>query len=553
MQAIDQATQRFVRPQLPRVVLQPHVQEEFGQGVEALVGVIRPTLGPLPRMTALADVMGNKPPEVLDQGGVIARRIVGITPRGADVGAMYLRQMLWRLHEEVGDGTATAAVLFHEIYAGGRQAIAAGASPLGLRDELEACGKMLDAALRSQCLGIASRQELTQVALSYCHDVALATIIGEILDELGEFGYVTLRKGKGRDWRHEYVMGSFWEGGVHSRTALSGAAIRGQHAAIFLSDLSFDDPRDLVPLVETAVAAGYRTLVVMAESMTDRALGLLQHASKAPDRFQAFAVKLPAPRSDRATFLNDLTRCTGGELFLQAMGIRPEDLRQGIRPDRLGAAESVWANQQFFGIDGRLPATDGAVADHLHALNLAFLHETESPNRLKLQQRIGNLQGASATVYAGGIHESAMEAGKELALRTVAVTRAAMRDGVLPGGGIALWRMRPLLSAETARDDCHEARAARRILHDALAAPIRAILTNGGYSPAEKLAQLEGTGYAFGCDARTGAIVDMRASGIIDCAGVQLAALRHAVKSAALALTIDVVVHRRKPEFSSMP
>ena len=128
-----------------------------------------------------------------------------------------------------------------------------------------------------------------------------------------------------------------------------------------------------------------------------------------------------------------------------------------------------------------------------------------------------------------------------------------MRDGVLPGGGIALWRMRPLLAGEMVRADGHEARAARRILHDALAAPIGAILTNGGYSPAEKLTQLEGTEYVFGCDARSGAIVDMRASGIIDCAGVQLAALRHAVKSAALALTIDVVIHRRKPEFSSMP
>lgn len=544
--------------QRPGIVLQPNAGIRFSQGIDMLLAAIRPTLGPLPRLTVVDGVMPGQMPELLDQGGLIARRLVALTERDADMGAMYLRQMLWRLYEEMGDGTATAAILFHAIYQGGQRAIAAGENPMRLRGYLEQAGELLGASLREQAMPITTRESLSQVAHSHCQDQQLANIIGEALHELGEFGYVKLRKGKGRGWMHEYVLGSYWEGGVHTQSVLVNGTIRGQQAALFLSDLAFDDPRDLVPLIETALAAGCRSLMIIAESVSDRAQGLLNHASKEPDRFLAFAVKPPSPRGERMAHLQDLAHISGGDLFLQVLGTKPAHLRQGISPTRLGRAEDIWANRQFFGISARPTETDTATIALLQGLQSAFAKETDSLRRMQLQQRLGNLQGASATIYAGGTHETEIEIHKSLAERTLAVTRSAMRDGLVPGGGIAFWQMRACVAEEMTHTDCDEARCALSILQEALAAPLTVLLLNAGFDPAVKIAQIEGEQQRrgdinIGCDVLTGEIVNLVDRGIVDSAGVQLAAMQSAVKAAALALTIDVLVHRRSPEFSATP
>jgi chaperonin GroEL len=532
----------------PRVVFQPTAYQGLQRGINQMVEAVRPTLGPLPRIIAIERVMRGKTPELLDSGGVIARRIIQLPDRDEDVGAMFVRHMLWRLHEKVGDGTATAAVLFQSVYNQGVRYNVAGGNAMQLRRYLETGLQVILDELTRMVIHLEGKENLAQIAETICHDPPLAKMLGEIFDIIGEYGQIEVRSGRSRELEREYVEGMYWQGGVHSRQMITdhtNLRTEMENAAILISDIEIEDPRRLIPIVDMAIQAEIRSLLIIASKLSESATSLLLRASQDPTKFKAIAVKAPMTISDRVAALEDLAILTGGRAFARTAGYTLD----GVKLQDLGRARRAWADRTYFGIIGG-KGDPRLLRKHITDLRTAFRQSEDPEVRKKLRERIGKLMGGSATLWVGGVAEREIDARKELAQRASDALRGAIVEGVLPGGGVSLLACRPALQRMLDQSTDPDERAAYRILIRALEEPIRTILTNAGYDASEVMAEIKQAGPGFGFDARSGQVVDVAQAGIFDVASVQKAAVHSAVASAALALTIDVLVHPKKPQES---
>jgi chaperonin GroEL len=540
----------MAKSQTRRVVVQPATYESMQRGIDQIVRAIRPTLGPLPRVVALERAVGsNKPPELLDDGGVIARRIIQLADRGDDVGAMYIRHLLWKLHEEVGDGTATAAMLFQSVFDQGVRYVTAGGNAMRLRHYIERGMRLILDELAGQAVHLEGKRRLAQIAESICYDPPLAKMLGEVFDIIGEYGQLEIRSGRSREIEREYVEGMYWKSGVLSRQMITDhTKLRTDmnDVAILISDLDIQEPRSLIPVVDQVVRDGTRALLVIAKQLSDAAMAVLLTVSRDREKFQAIAVKVPGSKlDDQAGAMEDLAILTGGRALVSAAG----NTLARFRLQDLGRARRVWADRTYFGIVGGKGDTR-ALRKHIADLRAAYKGVDDPEARKKLRERIGKLMGGAATLWVGGTTELEIEARKALAQRTADALRGGILDGVLPGGGVALLACRPALQAEMEQATNPDARAACRILIKTLEAPIRAILTNAGYDASEVMAEIKQSDPGWGFDVRSGQIVDMAEAGVYDVASVQTAAVRSGIAGAALALTVDVMVHHQKPKES---
>ena len=534
--------------QRPGVVFQPKVYAAMQRGINQIVDAIKPTLGPVANVVAIDYInKANSRPEVVDDGGVIARRIIELADRDENMGAMLARSMVLRQHEDVGDGTATAAVLFQALYNGGLRYLTAGANPMRLRHYLETALPAILAELDRMTFRVDEQAALASVALSLCHDRELAELMGEVFEMVGEYGQLDIRKGHGRGLKREYIEGVYYNTGLFSRDMLDGDPIRTeyQNPAIFLSDFELDDPHDLFPVLKLAADSGVTALVIIVRNLSERAMTAIL-ANKRIAKFKAIAVKLPGLNADdRMAALQDLSVLTGAVPILKATG----DSLESVTLQHLGQARRVWAEQRSFGIIGGR-GNVRALRQHFALLEQYYARATDPEQRKRLQERMGRLMGGSATLWIGGATEPEIELRKALADRTALAVRSTVRAGAVPGGGLAFLKCRAMLDhcAATAADI--DEKAAYRILSAAMDAPVRAVFANAGLDPSDIMAQLSFEQDGMGYDVLEKRIVDVVEAGIVDSAEVQKTAIRNAVSTAALALTIDTLVHLRKPEIA---
>ena len=530
-----------------RVVLQPATYQGFQKGIDQIVSAVRPTLGPLPRIVALEKtVSSNQMPEILDDGGVIARRIIEIAGRDEDMGAMYVRHLLWRMHEKVGDGTASAAVMFKSIFDQGVRYITAGGNAMQLRRHLEKGMRVMVDELAAKAIHLEGKEPLAQIAESICYDPPLARMLGEIFDIIGEYGRLEIRSGRSRELEREYVEGMYWKGGVVSRQMITDhrkLRTEMENAAILITDFDIEDPRELMPVIQSVVQAEIRSLLIIASKLSDSAIAFLLAISKDPAKFQAIAVKSPEmTATGRAGAMEDLAVLTGGRPLARVAGYT----LGRVKLDDLGQARRLWADRTYLGIVGG-KGDPRALREHIATLRAAFKHADEPQDRNKLRERIGKLMGGSATLWVGAATELEIQARKERAQRTADALRGAIADGVLPGGGVSLLACRPALQDALDQATDLDERAAYRILIKAVEAPIRTILANAGYDDSEVMAEIKQAGTGYGFDVRAGQVADMAQAGIFDSASVLRETVHTAVAGAALALTVDVLVHRKEP------
>lgn len=531
-----------------RLVFQPDVSLSLRRGIDLVAEAIRPTLGPITRTVAVSQALDGKMPELLDKGGLIARRITDLPDPDADMGAMLLRQMLWQLYEDCGDGTAAAALIFQSIFRDGLRYIAAGGDAMRLRQHLLAGAQIIIDQLETMTQPIDGQAQLAQLAECVCHDPELAKRLGEIFDFIGEYGQLDVRRGHTREMLHDYMKGMYWKRGAVSRAMLRGGKeldrIVMNEAAIVLSDLDFDEPEDLLPLFSALSRAGAKSLLLIGASFSEPVINLILN-NKAPEKFRVVAVKTPGSTDDeRRAHLNDMAVITGAVPLYKAAG---ETLRS-LSKSRLGQAKQVWVEREMFGLvsdrDNQQELTEH-LADLLELKAAASDREAEE----FLSQRIGKILGGVAILRIGDANPTRMDSRIAAAKETAKSLRRALGDGILPGGGIALFACRAALDI-----DCEdrERRAANRMLSRALEEPLRAICRNAGYDGAT-IAQVQDAPSGHGIDIRSGEIGDMLAAGIIDVASVTIAALRSAVSGAAMALTIDVLLHHKNPQTSYDP
>lgn len=533
-----------------RVVFQPITYRGVQQGINKIVNAIRPTLGPQPRIVAIDRILDERMPELLDNGGVIAKRIIQLPGLNEDVGAMFLRDVLWKLHTQVGDGTATAAVLFQFIYNQGVRYLTSGGNAMRLRAALEKGMGVIIEQLTGMTVNVKGQKQLTQIAETLCYDPPLAKMFGEIFDIIGEYGRLEIREGRSRQLEREYVEGMYWERGMMSREMITDpqrTRTEFENAAILISDLDITEPEQLFPALEVALRAQIKSLVIVANKLSDNAIGFLL-ANKKPDKFQVIAVNTPGyGKTEQAGALEDLAILTGGRAFLKITG----DTFKGIKAEDFGHARRAWANLRNFGIIGG-KGSPRKLRQHIGRLRAAYNASDDLVTREKLLKRIGKLLGGSATLWVGGVTELDVKERVEIAKRTAAAMRGAIAEGVVPGGGVALLGCRPALQKLLDQSTDTDERAAYRILIDALAEPLRTIATNAGHDDRDVMAEIRLAEPGHGFDVKTEQVVNMIEAGIYDTATMQKAAVHAAVASAALALTIDVLVHRTKqPDYAT--
>lgn len=537
----------------PGIVFQPEVYRGLQRGINQLAEAIRPTLGPMPRFVAIEHPQGrDRTPELLDSGGVIARRILELPGRNEDAGAMLLRHVLWRVHQDVGDGTATTAVLFQAVYNEGVRYVVSGGNAMQLRRHLEEAMLFIVDKLDRMATPLEGKRWLAQIAESICYDPPLAGMLGEVFDIVGEYGNLDIRAGRSRALEREYVEGMYWTGGLLSREMITDSArLRAEmsDAHVLITDLELENARELLAVLETAKGSGARALLVVANKLSDAVTGLLKTASRKPEEFFVTAAQTPGRAStDQAAAMEDLGILTGGRPVIKAAG----DMLRGVQLEDLGRTRRAWADRSYLGIVGG-KGDPRALRAHIGKLRAAFAQATDADVRQKLQKRIGKLMGGSAVLWVGAATEMEVERRKALAERTAGALRGAVREGVVPGGGVALLACRPALQRRLDSSTDPDQRAAYRILLKAMETPIRTLLTNAGRDASEVMAEIRLAGQDRGFDVRSGQVVDVSAVGIWDAAAASKAAVRQAVTGAALALTTDVLVHHREPQEALEP
>jgi chaperonin GroEL len=535
--------------QTPRVIFNPAAYRGMQRGINRLADAIRPTLGPLPRLVLTTNPRLDHP-EPLDSGALIARRVFQIRDRQADVGAMYLRNLLWRLLETAGDGTATAAVLFQAIYNAGLRYIVADGDAMRLRRHLEAASDFVLDLLAERTIQIEGRARIARLAETICYDQELSEELGEIFDVIGPYGRLEVRSGHTQRLELQYVEGSYWDGPLLS-PHMANDAIRQrallEEPAILVSNLEVREPGQLIPLMEAALGAGSRALLLIVRSLAEGPTALLLLPPNR-ERLQVAAVKTPgADTTSIREFLDDLALLTGARPLLHEAG----DTLERVRPEDLGRSRRAWADSEYFGVIGG-QCDPIELRRHVAGLRAAYAAADDARDRKRLLDRLGKLLGGAATLWVGALSPFAIDLRKEQAIRTAEALRGALRDGLLPGGGVALLDCIPALEARRRAATEPAERAACQVLIEALEAPARALFHNAGFEPSETIARVRAAGPGHGFDVVRREIVHMAQAGILDSAAVVRAAASGAIRSAALAFTIETLVHRANPPDSSM-
>ena len=535
---------------MSRLVFQPQARQALKIGIDTLAAAVLPTLGPTARHVALEDAIRTRSPELLDDGGAIARRLLQLPQRSSDVGAMLLRETLWQQKARYGDGTATTAVLYQTVFEDGCRFIAAGGNAMLLVKHLRLGLKAMLQGLEQQVRMIAEPPEIERLAASICGDPKIAKHLADIFEVLGPHQPIEVREG-GRELRHEFYVGSYWDAKIPSPIVFEGhigGRLELGSTAWVISDFAFKDLSALVRLVTDVYQAGFSALVIMAKSFSEQIIAAQGANSRLAD-FKLVYLEPVGLLDEQDAALEDLALLTGGQALRQITGHHPDR----IAAESWGATELAWIDSNRFGIiagKGDSAAIQREIADLEHR----FANSTDERQADICRTRIGRLRGGSAVIFCGGSTESEMRYQQELITRTTAALRSALLEGCLPGGGTALLHcLKRLQAGYDASRDIHE-RAAYQILMRAAAAPCKALLANAGHeSPGIVLHELQTSHNGRGYDLQAGQFVDMWQAGAVDSAAAVMAAVRNGIGGAALALTVDVIVHRANPPLSLNP
>ena len=516
-------------------------------GMTTMSKLVGLTLGPRARTIAIARAARTAPPEVLDDAATIVRRTIQLTDPYADMGGMLLRHLVWRQVERAGDGGATAAVIAERLVREGGRYLAAGGNPLLIKRGIELGLDAARAALRAQARSVETPDALAGIAAGMLRDPELATLVGEVLDAVGPDGAVLVEDGQSTTTVEDYHDGVNWNQGYASPYFLrSGETVASVlEPRLFITDYVLERAEHVLPALEACVGAGGRSLVVIAPEIRDTALALLLVNRDRGVLDGALAIKAPAFGAERSAVLDDLAALTGGRCLSE----RRYDRLAAVNAADLGAARQVNATHAAFNILGGRGQPD-AIRQRLGQLKTQLGAIRDDAARRDLEVRIGKLTGLVATIRVGAPTAREQAALKGRVEAAVRAGRVALQDGGVPGGGAALLACVPAVANLPLVGD---AQVGGAILARALEEPLRAIAANAGLDASLIVAagRERDPGWVF--DVTQEQWVEAWAAGIIEPLGVTLAALETGVSAGVMALTTEVLVRCKQPQFSAEP
>jgi chaperonin GroEL len=504
-------------------------------GATQIADAVRVTLGPRSKCVLIGHKWGT--PIVCDDGVTIAKEVELADPE-EDLGARMLRQAAVRTGDAVGDGTTTATILAHTLYAEGLRNIAAGASAVDLRRGMQRGMRAAVDEIKKLSRPVASRTEKAQVATVSAHnDAGIGELVADAIERVGRDGVITVEEAKGTETALEVVEGMRFDHGYLSPYFVTDPARMEcvlTQPYVLLHDKRVSSMNELVPLLEHVAKSG-RSLLIIAEDVDGDALATLV-VNKLRGTLPCVAVKAPGFGDRRKAMMEDIAAITGGKVVSTEAGLKLER----VAPDVLGEAARVVVDRENTTIVGG-GGDKAAIAGRVDQIRRELEKTTSDYDKEKLQERLAKLAGGVAVVRVGAPSETELKNRKEAVEDAISAAQAAVAEGIVPGCGLAFLRAAAAVEREEAACDGDE-RTGLRILAHALETPTRQIAENSGVDAGVVVNKMrEGQGN-LGFDARNGKYVDLVAAGIVDPTKVLRLALENAVSVAGVLLLTEATL-----------
>jgi chaperonin GroEL len=521
-------------------------RELLKQGVDALADAVKVTLGPKGRNVIIEKKFGA--PQITKDGVTVAKEIE-LADQFANMGAQMVKEVASKTNDDAGDGTTTATVLAQAIIGVGLKNVTAGANPMDLKRGIDKAVAEVVANLRKQSQKVGNDlQKIEQVGTSSANnDNHIGKLIAEAMAKVGNEGVITVEEAKGTETRVEVVEGMQFDRGYLSAYFMTDSekmeAVM-ENPYILITDKKVSTMKELMGVLEPVAQQG-KALVIIAEDVDGEALAALV-VNRLRGTLKIAAVKAPGFGDRRKEMLEDIAILTGGTVISEEKGLKLEDAKL----DMLGTAEKVTMNKENTVIvngKGKKEAIKGRVGQIRKQMELS----TSDYDKEKLAERLAKLAGGVAVLYVGAATEVEMKEKKDRVEDALAATRAAVEEGIVPGGGVAFLRAVPAL--DKLKGDNEDETTGIQIVKRAVEEPLRQIVANaGGEGSVVANKVKEGKG-AYGYNARMDVYEDLMKAGIIDPTKVARVALENAASIASMFLTTECVISDIKEETPPMP
>ncbi len=503
------------------------------QGVDAVANAVKVTLGPKGRYVVLDKKFGA--PTITNDGVTIAREIE-VEDVFQNQGAQLVREVATATNDVAGDGTTTATVLAQSIVREGLKNVAAGANPLGLKRGIEKAVEDVVKNIESQSTEISGKDQIARVATISAGDEEIGDVIADAIDKVGKDGVVNVEEGQTFGMDLEFTEGMQFDKGYISPYMVTDqermeAVLEDPY--ILIANQKIGSVRDLLPVLEQTIQSG-KPLLIIAEDVEGESLATLV-VNKLRGTFTGVAVKAPGFGDRRKRMLEDIAILSGGEVITEEMGLKLEN----TQISQLGRARRVViAKDTTTIVDGA--GESDAIKGRINQIKTEIENTDSDFDKEKLQERLAKLSGGVAVVKVGAATETEMKEKKHRVEDALQATRAALEEGIVPGGGVALLVAQKALNLDVFEDS--DERTGARIVRRALEEPMRQIAENAGLEGSVVVNDVRKAKKGQGLNAANGEIVDLVAEGIIDPAMVTRSALQNAASIAKNILTTEAIV-----------
>jgi chaperonin GroEL len=515
------------------------------EGIDTLADILKSTLGPRGRNVIIDKKFG--PPQVNSDGVTIAKEI-DLEDPFANMGAQLLKEVSKKTNDDAGDGTTTSTVLAQAIIADGFKNVTAGADPMAIKRGMEIGMASIRKSIASQSTPVDDKQQIQNVAIQSAHDDEMGTLISDVMDKVGKDGVITVDESKSLSYETEFVEGMQIDRGFLSPYFVTNSERQESvldDPYILITSQKISAISDLLPVLEKVLQTN-KNILVIAEDVEGEALATLV-VNKLRGTLNVAAVKAPGFGDRRKAMLEDIAILTGGTVISEEIG-RTMD---SITLDDLGKCKQVVVSKDettFVDGDGSADALAGRKAE----IETQIGDTTSDYDREKLQERLAKLSGGVAILKVGAATEVEMKEKKQRMEDALSATRAAVEEGIVPGGGTVLIRASADLDKVSSDND--DEQTGIDVLKRALLAPIRVIAANSGYEGAVILAKVsDNSEKNYGFDAHKGEYGDMVVMGIVDPAKVTRAAVENAVSVAGMILTTEALISEKEEPMPAMP
>jgi len=520
---------------MPRqLLLNEEARAALLRGVNIMAHAVKATLGPKGRNVVIAKKFGS--PTITKDGVTVAKEIALKDPN-KNLGAQMIKEVAAKTSDVAGDGTTTATVLAQAIFREGLKNVTAGANPMGLKRGIERAVDTVVEELKHMSKATKDKKEIAQVAtIAANNDRTIGDLIAEAMEKVGKDGVITVEEAKAMETTLEVVEGMQFDRGYLSPyfvTDPERMEVVLEDARVLIHEKKLSVMKDMLPLLEQVVQAG-RPLLIIAEDLEGEALATLV-VNKLRGTLAVCAVKAPGFGDRRKAMLEDIATVTGGKAITEDLGIKLENLKL----DDLGRAKKVVVDKDDTTIiEGA--GSSKAIEARIKQIRAQIEETTSDYDREKLQERLAKLAGGVAMIKVGAATETEMKEKKARVEDALNATRAAVEEGIVPGGGVALLRASEALgSLKLSGDEATGVSIVRRALEE----PIRQIVENAGLEGSVVVEKVKaGIPITRGFDAETNEYVDMMQAGIIDPTKVERVALQNAASIASLLLTTEAIV-----------